>query len=136
MTTRNRPKTEEIERIREQAFQEGYEVGFRAARRKNRVPEDPLPKAAVEYARKAYRLSGVDSVYARVSNIIEIRTVPRDGGREGLDNHISSVELQIYDAFPDLDIDFYLMGAPLRPEVSLESSGFQRISREAPVAAG
>ena len=136
MTTQNRQKTEEIERIREQAFQEGYEAGFRAARKKNRVPEGPLPDAAVEYARKAYRLSGVDSVYARVSNIIEIRTVPRDGGREGLDKRISGVELQIYDTFPDLDIDFYLMGAPLRPEVSLESSGFQRIARESPVASG
>ena len=136
MTTRNKPKAEDLQRIREQAFREGYEAGLRAARKKNSVPEDPPPEAALEYARKAYRLSGVHSVYARVGDIIEIRTVPRDGAREGLDNHISGIELQIYDAFPDLDIDFYLMGAQSRPEFSLESSGFQHISREALVASG
>lgn len=139
MTTRNRPKTEEIERISEQAFQEGYEAGFRAAREKYGLTKEPLPEAALEYARRVYRLDGVERVYVRVNKVLYIRTKVRDTFDDALIRPIFEIEGQMYDAFPDhgYEIDFHLIDdQALRSEDSLERDGFDLIHKETPVAAG
>ena len=139
MTTQDKLKTKDTERIREQAFKEGYEAGFQAARKKNRVSEDSLPQAAIEYARKAYRLDGVEQVYARVGKVLYIRTKVRDTSDDALMRLIFEVEGQMYDAFPDHghEIDFHPMDdRTRRSKYSLERSGFNLIPRETPVAVG
>ena len=138
MATRNKPKTENTERNREQAFQEGYEAGFQAARKKNRVPEDPLPKAAVEYARKAYRLDGVERVYARVytDDVMDLWTFVSEND-DALRRDIRAIENRMWDAFPFHIFDFGIMGPSTMYTGSvLSRAGFKRIPGEALVAAG
>ena len=139
MTTRNRQNTEEIERVREQAFQEGYEAGFRAAREKCGLAKEPLPEAALEYARRVYRLDGVERVYARVSEVLYIRTKVHDTFDDALMRPLYEVEGQMYDAFPDhgYEIDFHLIDdRARRSEDSFERDGFDLIPKETPVAVG
>ncbi len=139
MPTQNRPKIEEIKRIREQAFQEGYEAGFQAAREKYGLTKEPLPEAALEYARRVYRLDGVERVYARVSRVLYIWTKVSDTFDDALMRPIIEVEGQMYDAFHDhgYEIDFHLIDDQARrSEDSFERAGFNLIPKETPVAVG
>ncbi len=138
MTTRNKRKTEESERVREQAFRQGYEAGFQAAREKNRVSDDSLPEAAIEYARKAYRLDGVERVYARVhtDDVMDLCTLIAEND-DTLRCDIRDIEGRIWDAFPFHVFDFGIMGpSTIYTENVLSRAGFKRISRELPVADG
>lgn len=139
MTAQDRLKTEDAERVRERAFREGYEAGFSAAREKYATTTEPLSQVALEYARKVYRLDGVEQVYARVSNVLYIRTKVRDTSDEALIRPVFEVEGQMYDAFPDHghEIDFHLIDDRMgRSEDSLERAGFSLISEETPIAVG
>lgn len=141
MTTQNRQKTEDTERIREQAFSEGYEAGFQAAREKYSLTKEPLPEAALEYARRVYRLDGVERVYARVymDDTMDLWTVISEHD-EVLRRGIRDIEKHIWDNFPYHVFDFGILGPMnlriLYSENVLIGTGFAFVPREAPVAIG
>lgn len=138
MTTQNRQNTEESERIREQAFQDGYEAGFRAAREKYSLTKEPLPEAALEYARRVYRLDGVERVYARVytGDVMDLWTFVSENG-DALRHDIRAIENWMWDAFPFRVFDFGIIGPSTMYTGSvLSRAGFKRIPEEALVASG
>ena len=138
MTARNKPKAEDFQRIREQAFREGYEAGLRAARKKNSVPEDPPPEAALEYARRVYRLDGVKRVYTRIytDDVMDLWTFVSEND-DALRRDIRAIENWMWDAFPFHIFDFGIMGPSTMYTGSvLSRAGFKRIPEEALVASG
>ena len=138
MNTQNRRKTEEIERVREQAFREGYEAGFSAAREKCAVTTGPLPEAALEYARKVYRLEGVERVYARVymDHTMDLWTAVSEND-DALRRSIRDIESRIWDAFPFHVFDFGILGpSTIYTEDILTATGFRSVPYEVSVAVG
>lgn len=138
MTAQDIRKTKASEQFREQAFREGYEAGYRAAWEKYAITKEPLPEVALEYARKVYRLEGVERVYAKVNKVLYLHTEVQDANDDALMRLIFEVEGQTYDAFPEhgYEIDFLLMGETRRSEDSLERSDYSLIPRETSVAVG
>ena len=141
MTTQDKLRSSEIERIREQAFQEGYEAGFRAAREKYSLTKEPLPEAALEYARRVYRLDGVERVYARVymDDTMDLWTAISEHD-ETLRCGIRDIEKHMWYDFPYHVFDFSILGpmnmCVLYSEDVLIGTGFAFVPREASIAAG